>query len=448
MKRTLLLLACLVTLAACGGDSALPNPTGEGSIRMINAVPGSPPIRFLIEEQFRVVADYKQTAFPVELYDDFSYRFNFEIAEPGESTPTRIGSRTLKVESDREHIFLLTGSVSSPNIRVWDGDIRTFDAADTVLAARFSNAARTLGDIDIYFDPAGTVPGTNPPAATLSFREISDPVDYEAGEYILTVTAANDVDTVYFTSQEADLPAQFAHVITVFDGDANDTGPVVVRSVTGARTIRTFGDVLNSPTVRFIHTAYEVGAVDIYDDENLTNLVVANVPFRGATADLETTTDARTYYFTPAGSTAQVLFEQPIGTLSPASITQIYIAGNSTETIGARTVPDRAPHTTSAKLSIFNGSTNFGRFDAYLVEPGTELTDQNFPFLIDIAFPFRSSVVELPEGQFDLYLAEDGTRNAITPPFPLDLTNGSILDLIAVDTVDPAVLELVSIPAP
>ena len=447
MKRTLLLVACLAALTACSSDSSLPNPTGKGAVRMINAVPGSPPVSFLIEERFLSSVDYKGSSSPV-LYDDFSYTFNFRIAEPGATSATRIGSRTITVEKDRDHIFMLSGDVANPDITVWDGDIRTFDAADTVFEARFSHGGTALGDIDIYLDPAGTVPGTNPPAASLSLGQISAPIDYENGDYVLTVTAANDVNTVYFATGDTNLPARFAHVVTVFDGDANDTGTVAVRSMTSSGNSLVFDDISNPPTVRFIHTAFDVGAVDVYDDEQLTNLVAANVPFRGATSDLDSTADVTTYYFTPAGSTAQILFDQEIPAQTPATLSNVYIVDLSTGLAAVQLVPDRAPHTTSAKLSIYHGAANYSRFDAYLVERGAELTDESRLILFGVAFSRLSLVVELLEGSYDLYLTDNGTRDAISPAFPIDLVNGSVFELIAVDTVDTAVIELVDISVP
>ncbi len=448
MKRILLLGACLVALAACGGDSALPTPTGKGTIRMINAVPGSPPIRFLIEEQFMAVANYKETAVPGNRFaevDDFNYTFNFEIAEPGQSAPTRIGSQALKVEKDREHFFLLSGNVTSPTIMVWDGDIREFNEADTVLQARFSHGSTTLGDIDIYFDPAGTVPGTNPPAATLAFGEITDPADFEAGDFVLTVTAAGDVNTVYFTSRDTGLLEQFAHVITVFDADENDTGTVAVRTITSVGNPLTFGDITNPPAVRFVHASFETGAVDIYDDDQLTSLVYANLPFGSATPDLDSVTESRTYYFTPAGSTAQILFEDQLPALAPATYSNVFLAGQATSQVGVRLVPDRASIATSAKLSIYHGAANYALFNAYLVEPGTEVTEDIGAIMINVAFLGLSPVVELLEGDYDLYLVRTGTRDPISPAFPITLTNGGVTELIAVDTADPAVIELIDV---
>jgi hypothetical protein len=97
MKRILLLLAGIGTLllGACTNDSALPNPTGKGAIRAINAIKGSPEVAFLIEERTLGGIGYKESSAPAE-YDDFSYNFNFDIVYPGERSTTRVAT-------DRRH---------------------------------------------------------------------------------------------------------------------------------------------------------------------------------------------------------------------------------------------------------------------------------------------------------------------------------------------------------
>ena len=48
MKRLVLVFALLAVVAACTSDSNLPNPTGKGTIRALNAIIGSPDIAFRI----------------------------------------------------------------------------------------------------------------------------------------------------------------------------------------------------------------------------------------------------------------------------------------------------------------------------------------------------------------------------------------------------------------
>jgi hypothetical protein len=449
MKRIFLLATCLgaLLLAACGGDSQLPTPTGKGAVRMINAIPASPEINFYIEERLIGSVTYKNSSAP-DQWDDFDYTFNFEVAFPGATSFTRIASVPLKVEADRDHIFMLSGDINAPTVTVIDGDIRTFDSAATVLEVRFAHGSETLGDIDVYFDPAGTALGTNPPVATLAFGEAAPPADYEAGDYVVTVTAANDVNTVLFTSRDTGLLAQFAHVITVFDADPNDTGPVAVRSMTSVGNPLSFADVAFPPKIRFIHSSFELESVDIYEDDTLLNQVVSDLPFQGATADIDTTVETKTYYFTPTGSTAQVLFEQEITSPAPGTFTHVYLVGATSSAVGVRLVPDRAPASTGAKLRIFHGAANYPVFDIFLVDRDAPVTEDDNALIISAAFALFTPSVTLETGSYDLYLAERNTRTTISPPFPVDLAVGGVVDLIAVDTVDPAVIELVDVPVP
>ncbi|MDH3620815.1 MAG: DUF4397 domain-containing protein [Gammaproteobacteria bacterium] len=449
MNRTFTLLACAgaLLLAACTSESNLPTPTGKGAIRAINAIPGSPELGFLIEEVSLGGFTYKSSTAPEE-YDDFSYNFSFQILYPGDQDFTRLATETLKVEADRDHIFLLTGDVNAPTVTVWNGDIRTFDAADTVLEARFSHASTLLGAVDVYFDPPGVAPGTNPPAATLSFGEIVDPADFEAGPYVLTVTAAGDPGIVHFESDEASLLAQFAHVITIFDGDENDTAPIHVRSMTSVGNPLVFTDANYPPQVRFIHAARTLEAVDIYDDDVLTSLVYAGLDLKGTTGYLDTLSETRTFYFTPANSIATILFEQEISAPALGSYADIYLFGDTDAWAGVRFIPDRQRVSISFKVRLAHGALNHAEFDVYLTERDVPLTEDDLPTLVNVAYGLVSPRITLAEREVDLYITVRGERTIIAGPYPIDATLGGSLELLVVDTVDPATAEIVDITAP
>ena len=449
MKRTFLLLACVSTLllTACTGDSQLPNPTGKGAIRAINAIPGAPEIGFVIEELPLGGVVYKASTTPVE-YDDFSYNFSFEILNPGDNEFTRIATETLQVEADRDHVFLLTGDVNAPTVTIWNGDIRTFDAADTVLEARFSHASTMLGAVDVYFDAPGTVLGTNPPVATLSFGEISPAADYEAGPWVLTVTDAGDPTTVHFSSDEADLLAQFAHVITIFDGDENDVSPIHVRSMTSVGNPFIFAAAGSSPQQRFIHSAGTLETVDIYDDDVLTSLVFAGLDFKGTTGYLDTLTEARTFYFTPANSIATTLFDQEISAPAQGSFADVYLLGDTDNWSGVRFTPDRQRVSNAFKLRSFPAALNHLFYDAYLTDRDVPLADDDAPVLLNVAYGFVAPTITLGAGEFDLYITAQNEKTVIAGPYPIDAVLGELVELLIVDTVDPATAEIVDITAP
>ncbi len=450
MKRIVLLLACAsaLFLAACGGETKLPNPTGKGSIRAINAIPGSPEYAFKIEERTIGGVSYKNSTAPAD-YDDLDYVFNFDVRFLGDEEITRVASQALKVEANRNHVFLLSGDVTAPTITLWNHDKREWDGSETVFEARFSHGSETLGDIDIYFDPEGTVPGTVAPAATLSFGEIGDAIDFADNEtYVMTITAAGDLNTVHFTSAATALLPRYAHIITVFDGDGNNVGPVAVRSMTAVGNPLGFPDAAQPPKIRFIHSAYTLEPVDIYDDELLTSQVAANLPFKAATADIDTSSVAKTYYFTPANSTATVLFEQQIGPPVPGTFAHVYAVGSTDAWGGARFVPDRAIAATGTKLRIFSGANNFALFDVYLKNHGEPVADEDRLLFLGAAYSRFTPIALLTPGNYDIYLTEQGNKTLISDDFEIDVVDGDIVDLIAVDTVDPTFVELIDVPVP
>jgi hypothetical protein len=449
MKRTLLLLAGIGTLllGACTNDSALPNPTGKGAIRAINAIKGSPEVGFLIEERALGGIAYKESSTPAE-YDDFSYTFNFEIVYPGDRSTTRVATENLKIDAGVDHILLLTGDINAPTITVWNGTIRNFDEAETVLEARFAHANAALGDIDVYFEAPGTVPGTNPPAATLSFGQIADAADFAEGSYVMTVTAANDPDIVYFTSQETDLLPRFAHIITIYEGDENDTAPVLVRSMTSVGNPLTLVDANYPPQTRFVHGASTLPMVDIYDDELLTSLVYAGLDFKQTTPYLDASLESTTYYFTPASSTATILFEQSVLNQVPGSYTHLYTIGDTDAWVGLRFTPALAPTSISAKIRLFHAALNHNRIDVYVLDRDVLIAEDDVPFLRSLIYGFPAPILNIQAGEKDIYLTVAGEQTVIAGPFQYDATLGSNIQLLVVDTVDPATAEIVDITNP
>ena len=154
-KSSILLAAAAALLAAgCGGDPNLPEATGKGNVRAINAIPTSSDIVFLIEAFDLGSIDYQGATAP-DPYDDLSYTFNFEAFYAGDSARRLVASRDVDIVADRDYTFLLTGTLANPSITLLDTEQRSFNDTDTVFAARFAHTSAALGALDYYFaDPA------------------------------------------------------------------------------------------------------------------------------------------------------------------------------------------------------------------------------------------------------------------------------------------------------
>ncbi len=450
MKRIFLFLACTgaLALAACTSESNLPDPTGKGRIRAVNAIPGSPDIQFLIEERILGVTGYKEATTPTR-FDDFEYSFNFDVALPGETQSTRVASVLHKVEANRDHVFLLTGDPLSPNVAIISADERQFAEGETVFEMRFAHAiaSRDAQDVDVYLDETVDPPVVANRVATLSYGEISAGQDFEQGEYIITITAAGDPNTVYYSSFSSIYAPGQTQLAVAFDGDANNTGAVLTNVISNTGVQRRLPDPSFPPTVRFVHTSLPLPAVDIYDDDMLTNRIVTNLAHGEATADIAVSGESETYQWTPTGSTATVLLQGGY-VAQPGSHNNIAVVGATDEWVYFSYLPDRAPVSVHAKLSVLQTSLDNDLVDVYLLAAGETIGEDDRPLLRSQFTPDLSAPLPIASDSYDLFVTVAGEQTPIAGPLRIDAADGDIVDVMILDSSDPAVPALAILPSP
>jgi len=441
MKRifVLLLIAGSVYLAACDNESSLPQATGKASVRAINAISTSQDINVLIEERTIGTAAYTLST-PSSRYDDLDYTFNVEAFYASDRAFRRVASQFIDFEASKDYTLLVSGSLQNADITVWEGDERSFDEADTVFEARFAHASDSIGTVDYYFADAAVAPTLGDQVATLSFGEISAPIDYEANEYVLTITAAGDPDTVMYRSETTTFASRSALIVTSFDSDATNAAPVVVRAISTLGGIVSMPDAGIPPTTEFVNASMDLGTTDIYDDELLTSQRVTNHAYLDQSAEIDIAADDNTFYYTPAGDTSAVLLEGSLPAFSGTRY-RLVAVGTAGELGTTIVVPDRQPAETHAKLLIFNASNNYDFVDIYTVEPDTSV-DDSLPVRVAVPTRQAATTVQLASGSYDLYVTELQEKVVLAGPYRIDVDIGDIVDSIIVDTVDPAVLDV------
>lgn len=443
MKRiglTLALLAGLL-LGACSSGSNLPNPTGKASISAINAIYGSPAINFLIEERTLGTVTYKSTTI-ASTYDDLDYNFNFEVFYAGDTEITRIASQPLDMVADQAYTLLASGTLAAPTITVWETAIRNFADTETVFQARFANTSNNIGDVDIYFDLDGVAPVLGAEVASLSFGEISAPMDFETDSYVITITTSGDPADVLFQSSPSLLLSRTNLIITPFDGDANDTAPLIVRALNVSGSGITFPDPLNPPSLEFLHAAQDMGISDIYDDEALTSRILADHDFKDLSPATQIPTGEYQFLYTPAGDTTIVNIDTGFGAGNGFNY-RIVALGTGGEYSTVSLGLNRRSVETSARLNFMSTSSNVDFLDLYVVAAGTPI-DGFAPFRTGIISRQPNAPYDLAPGDFDIYLTEFLLPESIVAgPFPLSVALGDVVDLVAFDTEDTAALEIV-----
>ncbi len=444
MKRLLLVFA-LLAVTACTGESNLPVPTGKGTIRAINAIVASPSVVFRIEERGLGTVSSKQASVGVR-FDDLEYTFNFDVQFPGQPGQTRITSQLQKVDANKDYSFVLSGPIDNPIVTTWVGDERAWDGGETVFEVRFAHTAASLSAIDVYFAPDGTAPAIGEQRGTLNFGEILAPIDFETGNYVLTVTPSGIPTTVLFQSADLTYIAQSAAIISIFDGDENDTGSLVAQRINATGAAIQMPDAAALPTTRFIQASLDLPNSDVYNDAALANLVLANHAYGDVTGDLQVAEGLTTYTYATVGNTSAILFEDGINTNLGIHYNFI-VLGEQGDRAAFAIVPDRRSVSTAAKISPFPASMNHLTMDFYVVDAGTPI-DEESPRLNSIPFAQLAPSLRLEAGSYDLYLTTPREKTIIAGPERLDLVLGDVAEVIFFDTVDPATAAIRILPNP
>ena len=109
---------------------------------------------------------------------------------------------------------------------------------------------------------------------------------------------------------------------------------------------------------------------------------------------------------------------------------------------------NRASVSTGAKISILNASVNNQSFDLYIKERDDPLVEDDTPSFIRILFSLSSPPLQRVAGGYDVYVTEPGTKNVLAGPYPIDVALGDVVFLLAVDNVDPSIVDILDVSIP
>jgi hypothetical protein len=422
-------------------------------VRPINAIPGSPPIGFLIEERLLTNVPYKSSGNTVR-YDDLDYFFNFEVQFPEQADRTRVAREPLKVVADQEYSFVISGLLSAPTITIWEKELRSWLPSETVFSVQFGHTAESLSDIDIYFAPPGIDPVIGEERGTLSFTQVLPAIELESGEYVITIASAAGAETVFnpatiiYQSDTITVPQITSLLYSIFDGDANDTSPWAVRTIDVSGISVTTPTANDAPTTQFVQASTALAAADIYDNETLTDPIVTNHNYTDVTEDIVMEAGLATVTYTAVDNVGAILFEDTAGVVSGGH-TRFVVVGGDIESLSAvNFVLDRSSVDTFGKFSILNASANFPVVDTYIIEGDPGITDI-LPRLLGLTLGSGQTTVTLDSASYSMYITPFAEKTILAGPIPLDVALGDVIDVTILDVVgDPTIVEALFIPVP
>lgn len=437
------MLATILAVATFAGgctESSRPVPTGKGSVRGIHAIVDAPEVDFLIEERGIGGINYKQATGFSE-YDDLEYTFNFDrppfVDQPG----VRLASQFIDFQADTEYTLILTGSTANPAIMSWEAPERDWEGTETVFDLDFVHLSPLLGQVDVYFALTGTVPADGNQVATLQNGERIPYREFPAGDYEIIVTPPNDPDTILF--QSSSLTASGANRVTLalYDVDPSITATVAVALINSNGTSTTLGDVNHPPQLRLMHTRFGGDNVDVYFDSDFDNVIFPDVEFGELSpyADLPGPTPLTT--LTDVGDSTSTVFESEVGPPANSRVTLLF--GGPDNSLIFKSLTDAARPLSAFPLArITSMVTNIDSVDIYVLEPGTPIDDEVNPAVFGIVGAVDTGYLPMENGMRELTVTLNFEKTAISEPLIVDVSEGDILDMVILDTADPAAVEL------
>jgi hypothetical protein len=435
----LALSVVLATVAGCAETSKV-EATGKGTIRGINAIVTSPEAIFRIEEVIVGTASFKQAA-GFSPYDDLSYNFNFDVIIPGETDAVRLASQFVDVIADTEYTLVLGGSIAAPTITMWEEPERDWTEGETVYEVDFVHLSPTLGEVDLYFLPFGTVPAQGLAIATLNYGDRVPYQEYPQGGRDIFITLKDDPDNYLYQSPTVPPTPGARTTFAIFQPDPTLTANIAVNLIDSSGGSSNLPDIGSKPVFRLLHAAFGTTNVNGYLNNDFGTIVFENVGFGEISAYVELDPVIGPFTLTDTLNSGAPVHEEEVS-IGGNSIHTIYFSGEP-GALSYLDFPDSGrPLETSPQVRLTNVSVNAGTVDIYLLEPGTvievgtPIQFNSLPTLLSTGFfgPIA--------GNYEITITNSGDSVPIAPPVTFDLANGDIVDIAIMDTADPAVMNL------
>ncbi len=311
---------------------------------------------------------------------------------------------------------------------------------------RVGHAADAIGSVDVYIDLEGVDPVLGAQAATLLPGEVSPATDMEDAVYVVTITSAGDPADTLFQSAPTRIAANQSVLVTVFEGDANDTAPMFVGLFNQLGAFSAVPDPRFPPTARFVHATMDLGTSDIYDDAGLQNRIFADLAFGGATGDIDTAVGEIPITATAPGNVGAIQFEDTLTTVA-GSRQNYYFTVLFDELVGTQVIVDRRSIETVARLTFFHSAINHEFVDLYVVEAGTTVDDV-LPRQIALGYGLQTPALALDAGSYDVYITTTGEKTVLDGPVSLEAALGDVFEAVLLDRIDPSLTEFRLLPSP
>ena len=450
--KSITTLIAVALVAACGGGEE-DLPPDAGVLRVVHAIPELGVLNFTLDDEELGEFNYSQIK-GISRPGDARHRVLIDVRRPGDQDDTRLETLNLTTAVDRADTIVLTGTLDHANVLTWEQPARDWEAElaetndeITVLEVSFAHASETRGPLDFYLGEEGFDPTDGSSIASIGYSELQEGGEIDAEALELVVTPAGDPATVLLRTVQNVLPAATSLLFVALDSDKLDeegTPRLAVRSLGDGYSFYLVDQDLPT-SLRAVHGARGAGAIDVLFGVEEDELLLASLEFRGQSPYVDVPLDTTLVTVTPAGDPDEVTTTLGISLL-PGSQQTVVVSGENGEdeedvVVASAFADDNRSVITAARFRVIQTASNFAFLDVYIVDPDESIEDLT-PTVANVTYRGTAPYFQVAAGEYDLVLAESGTKDLVTDAMRVSVENGGIYTAIVIDGADEETVEV------
>lgn len=447
LARAAATLVTAAALAGCGGGGGGPAPQ-EIRVRVLHLASDAPRVNVLVDGLvIRSALDYKVGTGFLSVTAERTYDFAVDAVLPTGTTRI-IDLQDRQLNAATEYTVVAVGTTNVGDAFPVEA-VEFNNAIAAVPASQFRvrllHAAPGTGSVDIFLTAPDANLATTAPTDTLDYRQFSDQLLVDAGEYRIRITPAGTPGTLLFDSGTLNFAGGRDLLVSAAPNTGLGTAPISVVVDNGAGQPQIFDQSTpvevrawhlspNTPPIQVIANPDDVGDPDI----DLTAAFPAGLPYQAVTSYQVIPPDRYTLRAIEAGVLPEV---------QAFSFSQVFVTGSRISVLLAGRKAEGTTPSTQAPVTLFdsvrrinqvgqlrfvNASPAASPVDVYVLAPNTSITGQ-FPVARGIALGQSTAYLQLVPGNYEVKVAlANTTTEAAGESF--SLANGQATTVVSYNT--------------
>lgn len=406
----LLLASSLLALTGCGGSSSDESSDVYTSsyIQLYNGSANSTSTRLILTD-----SDASSTLIGNAVYtdttalisytpDSYSYSLS-RLNSAGDDVSVFDGSITLK--KSYKHLLLLNGDYASP--AVLSLEFLRDDSLTDSFKLYVANLLNSDDAYDLYLSDSDGDFASASLVATVNYQQISEPLEFELGSYIIYLTKAGS-DEVLFTSSSYNFSYLTEYVLVPRLASGALQGNLAVDVINNTTTVTHLTDISATAQFRLYNSIDSDDGSDIY--------VNGSIAFTGLASDTFSDylqLEAADYRLSATDLQGNYLLKNALLTLNQGESKAVVLYKNSNDSVSSIVVAESdQPQIYDFDLNVVNTINDYAALSLYFVPPA-ETIDSTDYYISSLSRGAQTDI-NLPDGEYRMLLVyTDSNKNKI-----------------------------------